>query len=255
LSLLHLNRYFYRFYLEPGLEPDEIRGIIAHTKPPYDISYYYRDPGDPHAYEISSDELPYEALSYVCGPETPRRSITIIDKNDLTKKNNFFVRNNLWLALRQLRLKFHLRVLWIDAICIDQWNPDERNHQVALMGMIYNRAWQAIVWLGCSDEVREKAFDTLKPNEWAGLFHPSDDSIMIIEGNRKLKAVYPLLAQEYWKRLWIIQEFLMARDFLIQCGSKSCTKFGITYFMSSIDSIHPVIPETEATFVKFGNPS
>jgi hypothetical protein len=183
-------------------------------------------------YEIPLGELPYEALSYVWGPEMPQRSIIMNDK-DLN------IRENLWLALHHLRLESEIRVLWIDAICIDQLNIDERNHQVAHMGMIYNRASRVIVWLESSDESSLLAFCSLNPGEWTGIFNPS----MLMEGNKKLNAIYSLLTREYWKRLWIIQEFLMARDFVIQCGDESCPRLRISWFMSWIDSIHPIIPE------------
>ncbi|KAH7396120.1 heterokaryon incompatibility protein-domain-containing protein, partial [Pyrenochaeta sp. MPI-SDFR-AT-0127] len=40
------------------------------------------------------------------------------------------------------------RVLWVDAICINQTDNDERSKQVAIMGEIYNRAIKVFAWLG-----------------------------------------------------------------------------------------------------------
>jgi len=53
---------------------------------------------------------------------------------------------NLEAALRYLRHKFMVRILWIDAICIDQLNVEERNHQVPLMKTIYRNATAVRVW-------------------------------------------------------------------------------------------------------------
>ena len=51
-------------------------------------------------------------------------------------------------AMRRLRNKKKRRVLWIDAICIDQSSMDERNQQVELMGDVYSKARRVILWLG-----------------------------------------------------------------------------------------------------------
>ena len=55
---------------------------------------------------------------------------------------------NLFKALQHLRLDTAPRVLWVDAICIDQDNIPERDAQVQLMGNIYRTAGRVIVWLG-----------------------------------------------------------------------------------------------------------
>jgi hypothetical protein len=224
-------------YLQPGSRSDKIRCIIKHVKLPYKAldDPYIGDYGcyniQDFVYEFPPDELPYEALSYVWGPEKPQRSITI-NENDLN------VRENLWLALYHLRLGSETRVLWIDAICIDQMNIHERNHQVTQMGMIYNLASRVIVWLGPSDEASLLAFPALMNQEdWPIFFYPSGDPSTIMEGNRKLSAIYSLLTREYWTRLWIIQEFLMARDFFIQCGNDKCTRMRISWFITWIEDV------------------
>ena len=49
--------------------------------------------------------------------------------------------------------------LWIDALCIDQNNKDERGHQILRMKDIYSKAFRTIAWLGPDDEgYAEKAF-------------------------------------------------------------------------------------------------
>ena len=72
-------------------------------------------------------DLPnYEALSYVWGSETPCNTIRIHGEERA-------IRDNLWRALKQLRYADTSRALWVDAICIDQTNTKERNHQVRQM--------------------------------------------------------------------------------------------------------------------------
>ena len=66
-------------------------------------------------------------------------------KEILLNGKRAFVRGNLWSALRQLRLMSSPRTLWIDALCINQNDVQERNHK---MHQIYSRAKNALVWLG-----------------------------------------------------------------------------------------------------------
>ena len=51
-------------------------------------------------------------------------------------------------ALRHLRRQKFSRTLWIDQICINQINLDERSAQVTIMGEIYRHANRVVVWLG-----------------------------------------------------------------------------------------------------------
>ncbi|KAK4169730.1 hypothetical protein QBC43DRAFT_198160 [Cladorrhinum sp. PSN259] len=83
---------------------------------------------------------PYEALSYAWGNEDPTVEILIDGRR-------FLIRPNLAYALAALRTT-EPRLLWVDALCINQDNVHERNHQVRLMGDIYRRATTVLVWLG-----------------------------------------------------------------------------------------------------------
>jgi hypothetical protein len=60
----------------------------------------------------------------------------------LINGQSFLVRRNLWeFLVRIQRADVKYRVpIWIDAICIDQNDVLERNHQVSLMGLIYSEA-------------------------------------------------------------------------------------------------------------------
>jgi hypothetical protein len=55
---------------------------------------------------------------------------------------------NLDSALRHLRYQAKERVMWIDALCIDQFSTHEKNRQVAAMGHIFSAADRVIIWLG-----------------------------------------------------------------------------------------------------------
>lgn len=83
----------------------------------------------------------YEALSYTWGASTRGEKVLIDGKH-------INITDNLADALRHLRPSGCGRTLWIDAICIDQHNLDERAQQVRIMGRIYAQAACVLVWLG-----------------------------------------------------------------------------------------------------------
>lgn len=55
---------------------------------------------------------------------------------------------NLREALERLRDPVLERVIWIDAICINQGDTEEKSRQVQVMSMVYAKAIRVVVWLG-----------------------------------------------------------------------------------------------------------
>ena len=97
------------------------------------------------------DPLPFDALSYVWGyPQG--------DKPLICGGQTILITENCELALRYLRRKDRKVLLWVDAVCIDQYSVLERNHQVSVMGSIYHKAKNVIIWLGCGSEDLQKTF-------------------------------------------------------------------------------------------------
>jgi hypothetical protein len=91
----------------------------------------------------------YEALSYTWGTTEKNSSITC---GGLL----LFVTQNLHEALRHLRQPNRERVMWVDALCINQDNHCERTEQVLMMRNIYANASHVVIWLGkdtCEDKV------------------------------------------------------------------------------------------------------
>lgn len=82
----------------------------------------------------------YEALSYVWGSPECIREIMLNDEP-------YLITRNLEMALRYLRLSCSDRVLWIDALCVNQSDPVERSQQVVLMKDIYANSAADIAWL------------------------------------------------------------------------------------------------------------
>ena len=95
-------------------------------------------------FEVSlSNAPPYEAISYAWEGQSPSEKI-------LCDGKQLVVTENCAIALRRFRpdLPQETRLVWIDFVCINQNSLAERNHQVQLMGEIYRKATQVLVWLG-----------------------------------------------------------------------------------------------------------
>ncbi|EHK41032.1 hypothetical protein TRIATDRAFT_31940 [Trichoderma atroviride IMI 206040] len=179
--------------------------------------------------------IPYEALSYTWGSAEAPKQI-IVNGKILT------VTKNLHQALQQLRDKFQDRILWIDAICIDQDNERERGHQVQQMGEIYKQADRVLFYLGESNLEVDAFMDTLNMMGKLSLNHScrkwrSDDdrwevvwtsAVQALLGNpsprqiASLQQGYRYLLERAWfRRVWILQEAANARAGLVLCGSKT----------------------------------
>lgn len=178
-----------------GLNADEIRVLVLHPGlPDQEIEC--------HLEYISLSQNPkYEALSYEWGVQTSTRTVSV-------NEHLIEVRENLWNALLQLRENYISRVLWIDALCINQRNYLERNHQVGLMGRIYQQATRVCAWLGGADRIRAKETFAFIKNEFrlggidSGLYHELGS----------WEQLFNLCELPYWRRLWIIQEIVLAAD-------------------------------------------
>jgi hypothetical protein len=97
----------------------------------------------------SQEEHDYEALSYTWATEDGDRKRSSQIRCDGTR---IWVTKNCELALRYLRKENSNRVLWVDAICINQKDSKERGHQVGMMRNVYSKATEVLVWLGESSK-------------------------------------------------------------------------------------------------------
>lgn len=157
----------------------------------------------------------------------------------------FRVRENLYhfLLLWQGKIEGSL---WIDQICIDQANNNEKNHQVSFMSRIYRDASLVVVWLGVAADDSD-AVMTLLSKYIQGIrvlagFSPSEplmSNVDFILGRveflpgsteadvladvmaRDLEAVFRFLERSYWHRVWIVQEILLASELVLACGTRA----------------------------------
>ncbi|RYP77989.1 hypothetical protein DL771_000848 [Monosporascus sp. 5C6A] len=160
-----------------------------------------------------SDNPTYEALSYTWGnPKFPWHSISLNGKD-------FSVRDNLFWALLYLRHPTEERTLWVDAICINQEDAQEKSSQVKRMGRIYSQASQVAVWLGRSTSGSSLSIELL--HEISESPESSDEAIwemITSKPNVEWKLKRLLHHRIYWSRLWILQEVILAKNITIYCG-------------------------------------
>lgn len=172
----------------------------------------------------------FVALSYTWGNAHPSRTMTL-------NGEVFPVRQNLHSALSVLMedaLKHGSRwdvLYWIDAICINQQDDSERGHQVNMMGTIYSEARFVLVWLGAGCAISNRAMRTLvaysdQRTQWSG---PP------LWGNFSLIEESGIAASEYWQRVWVIQEFTLAKDMFVLRGHYRLSWYNLKHILYSID--------------------
>jgi hypothetical protein len=197
-------------------------------------------------YHVTLETQPiYEALSYAWGDANVTSPIFL-------EGCPFQATVNLVSALRYLRHEDKTRTLWVDAICIDQSNVQERGHQVAFMAKIYSMAECDILWLGDDpDDEAEKTFKFIQ-----NMGHTFKN--LTAEGKERTKAlraassflgddapIAPLRRimsdRPIWKRIWIVQEIVVARNVFLQCGIHSMFWDSLTNFMDlMVPDDHPL---------------
>ena len=182
---------------------------------------------------LLSDHFEYEALSYTWGTPGPEpRNYIRLDAQ------HFKVHENLFAALLRLRRYWKPRLIWIDAICINQEDVREQEQQILLMKQIYGQAQRVVVWLGepgigeglavqsimkpgssllltAKIWKTERKFGLIKgvKNRMSRYMRDEWDSTALRKGE-----VAQLLDRKWWRRVWIIQEVVLARNIVIMCG-------------------------------------
>jgi hypothetical protein len=165
---------------------------------------------------------PYEGLSYTWG--VVEYTSTITCNGSYTP-----VTQNLYDALRYLRQPDRERIMWIDAICINQKNDQERTEQVDLMKDIYKKAMHVVIWLGKDTAEDTDAFTLLGRFEKLfaekGLVDVGSVENLLnglalpVEESKEWAALVRLFQRPWFQRIWVLQEAVMARTMTVVCGS------------------------------------
>jgi hypothetical protein len=165
-----------------------------------------------------NEEPEYEALSYVWGD-----SSDALKKKIYLAKQLFWVTPNLESALRHLRLQDRARILWIDSICINQDDLQERAEQVKIMGQIYRSACRDLLWVGADMEKYSQVLPILE-HEYSSDYVTARTEYNELADNCDSAAWYQLISffeETVWQRMWIVQELVLSKEIRIICGSRA----------------------------------
>ncbi|OTB02604.1 hypothetical protein M426DRAFT_322525 [Hypoxylon sp. CI-4A] len=165
-----------------------------------------------HGTLISSpldSQISYEAVSY-----------TWADENGDSKRSCILYLEDSWVilpitrnceaALRRFRRSKTDRLLWIDAVCINQNNIPERSHQVAMMPKIYSTATSCLVYLGECQHGSEMAMRLIAQYQLPS--RVTEEMSM---------ALSRLFMRPYFSRTWILQELVLSSSVIVHCGNST----------------------------------
>ncbi|KAL8960959.1 MAG: hypothetical protein Q9193_002420 [Seirophora villosa] len=164
----------------------------------------------------------YMALSYTWGTEDHTETVPFDDQE-------LMVTPNLYAALSEISLNgaFSDSWFWIDAICINQDNAEDKAVEVKRMNVIFANARTVLIWLGPAADDSDVAMEFLagltkiltpEPKDPETIQHIRRRTDPIIDSS--WNAIIKLYERRWFHRLWVVQEAVLARHALVQCGKK-----------------------------------
>lgn len=211
--------------------------------------------------EKEGENFGYDALSYAWGEYNPNDShlldlsitgkvyVTGLLKSDGKALHHgiITIRKNLYDLLKQLRTIYYDRFIWIDSICINQLDDDEKSGQIALMGEIYKEAKQVLVWLGQASPDEEAAI-TMMPaitkilavNAPKGALSPSIPTTFEAIGlppysHSVWTALGSIMSRSWFSRVWTLQEAVLPPKARVLCGSREIAWETLVEFASIVN--------------------
>jgi heterokaryon incompatibility protein (HET) len=107
----------------------------------------------------------------------------------------FKVTKNLHAALLRLRNHSFERIVWVDAVCINQADNQEKAHQIQNMTKIYGQANRVIVWLGGGTDNSDQALE--------GIRNVAEDEVTDSLEGANQEAILNLLERPWFRRIWV----------------------------------------------------
>ncbi|EWZ81143.1 hypothetical protein FOWG_14719 [Fusarium oxysporum f. sp. lycopersici MN25] len=193
----------------------------------------------------------FTALSYVWGKPS--------DKTISCNGCDINITKSCYEALFSLREKCGDVTLWVDAVCINQDDPDELAHQIPLMGEIYTWAEAVYIWLGDGSQATDKAMNYIQAASqhrlfpagvpwwdgtgpitvdkernqiWWGLIslyqrsvrdqHKREHDVDVLHACDRV-SLLELLDQTWLHRSWTFQEVILASNPILVCGQAHVT--------------------------------
>lgn len=208
--------------------------------------------------DLVTTEDQYETISYVWGSEL-KPQIIYLEEN-----SHVHITESLYEGLQHFRLPDRTRVLWADAICINQALYEDKSQQVALMGSIYSNAVRTVVWLGESQGTDYLSFALLeafeavkseatKQSTWLkvgkdlSMLKPHCTccrsptlSIPVHTLEMALEGLNGLFSRAWFTRLWVVQEALLSKALLFQSGSHITQITNLTHMLMYQDEEEPL---------------
>ena len=174
------------------------------------------------------------------------------------------VTRNLDMALRRLRHAVNPRWLWVDAVCIDQSNHEEKSHQIGLMRSIYSNSAQTVCFIGeeahesrriielaeqVARKIKERAALSrgiaisesdenrmcefilgLEPRFLEEAYSQPESEILM---DRHLQScLMQIIIRPYFRRAWTVQEFIIPPKIVLLCGECVLSWYGLWYLVS-----------------------
>lgn len=183
-------------------------------------------------------EPKYDALSYTWGLAMNPVTAHILDPFSKQYQADIQIGLNLACALQHLRYHDQQRIVWVDAVCINQSDIEERNAQVKRMGMIYSFAQKVVIWLGPEADDSKHAISTLsyfgnqveyftddRLGDRPGATEPQwwKSASRLPYDERTWSSLIALFRRQWFNRVWVLQEALLAnRKAVVQCGDAFC---------------------------------
>jgi hypothetical protein len=203
----------------------------------------------------------YTALSYTWGCTRLTRQLLV---------NGILIRitESLDIALRHLQREREVLTLWVDAVCINQNDNDEKSQQVTQMTEIYRSSTRVLVWLGPERDESDKVIDYVEligreyhDHGLSGIGVGRLLQMMQNQEDDEYKAVtsslgsliqkfehlfldeFPIIQYRsfiergWWCRAWVIQELCVPKEAIFMCGRKTVSfdhLFDTTSFLHCI---------------------
>ncbi|EHK25672.1 uncharacterized protein TRIVIDRAFT_62340 [Trichoderma virens Gv29-8] len=195
------------------------------------------------------------ALSYAWGDGKDKLPIFI-------DNHTFFISRSLWMILwNHIRLiehvlehkldvpNYEVRYLWVDSICINQDDLEERRQQVLIMDRIYSKGIVG-VFIDNDDKAVAHTIAALSskygstqnglgPPKRAYGAHPEENQISISE--MEWSALHNFFSKAWFKRVWVIQEFFLSKlqDSMMQIHTLSLQHLNVYLLATRVFETHP----------------
>lgn len=165
-----------------------------------------------------TDRVKYDAISYTWGSALQPFTLH-------TTEGNIPITTSLYVALMRMRKHKEAIWLWVDAICINQKDDIEKAAQISMMPDIFRSATRVYAWIGEEEDGSCEVIETIKQIAKQRLepTMPSANRYQDIPplGRTFWNNLGRLLERKWFRRIWIVQEIVLARDIMVLCGKES----------------------------------